>query len=69
MDRRKFLQLMGAAGLAMQPFGNAPLWSATDGIASSSKILVCMFTQVGPTTTRTRRVPGQLRIGVVMPMG
>ena len=39
MNRRKFLQLAGVAGLAMQPFGNASLWSETDGIASSLKIL------------------------------
>jgi hypothetical protein len=39
MNRRKFLQLAGIAGLGMQPFGSASLWTETNGVASSPKIL------------------------------
>jgi hypothetical protein len=39
MNRIKFLQLVGVAGLGMQPFGSALSWPETDGIAPSRKIL------------------------------
>jgi hypothetical protein len=39
MNRRKFLQLTGVAGLGMQRFGNMPLWSEANGSGSASRIL------------------------------
>src|ERR1700760_711964 len=39
MNRRKFLQLIGAAGFGLQSFDNVCLWSQTNSVALSPKIL------------------------------
>ena len=39
MNRRRFLQLTGVAGLGMQRFSTMPLWSEANGSGAGSKIL------------------------------